>query len=101
MRAMKRTGLLGLMAVSWALRLFAGAPAPSPLVQERSEVVFEVRCPQTVPGQSVFVLGDLAELGGDDPVRAVKLEPSDYPVWRLGVELPAGERYSYRYLIRN
>lgn len=67
---------------------------------QRESVVFEVSRTTTV-GQSVFVLGDLAELGGNDMTRAVKLEPSAYPLWRATISLPKGRTYTFRYAVRN
>lgn len=60
------------------------------------EKTFETRY-----GQSVFVLGDIKELGGNDMRYAVKLEPSHYPNWKLDMQLPAGARFSYRYVVRS
>lgn len=55
----------------------------------------------TSVGQSVFVLGDIPELGGGDIRRAIKLAPTlTYPRWRATVELPAGAVYTYRYVVR-
>ncbi|MEM1422487.1 MAG: alpha/beta hydrolase-fold protein [Planctomycetota bacterium] len=68
--------------------------------QERETVVFETT-QQTTFGQSVFVLGDIPELGSNDLTRAIKLEPSAYPTWRIGVAIPEGVGYSYRYYVRN
>lgn len=67
---------------------------------ERVVVRFEVN-QATTPGQSVFVLGSLPELGNNDVRLAVKLEPSSYPLWGLTVSLPAGKEYTYRYYLRN
>ncbi len=67
---------------------------------ERTAVLFETTV-ETVFGQSVYVLGDLPELGADDITRAVKLEPSGYPTWRITISLPAGTPYTYRYMIRD
>ncbi|GAB4518778.1 MAG: hypothetical protein Tsb0013_22850 [Phycisphaerales bacterium] len=67
--------------------------------QERETVVFEVTQATTF-GQSVFVLGDIPELGAGDLTRAVKLEPSTYPTWRIAVSIPEGVAYTYRYYVR-
>lgn len=52
-------------------------------------------------GQSVFVLGSLPELGEWDVTRAVKLERSQYPLWRVPVSLPTDRVFDYLYIIRN
>ncbi len=67
--------------------------------QDRETVVFEIN-QETNFGQSVFVLGDIPELGAGDLRRAIKLEPSAYPVWRAGVDIPAGVSFTYRYYVR-
>ena len=68
-------------------------PAP------RQSVTFSVT-QTTTNGTSVYVLGDLPELGGNDVRRAVKLDASSYPLWRMNISLPAGAAGSYRYLTR-
>jgi predicted alpha/beta superfamily hydrolase len=52
-------------------------------------------------GQSVFVVGDLPELGSNSTALAVKLSPAAYPVWRGTVSLPAGRSYTYRFITRS
>lgn len=64
------------------------------------EVTFEINR-TTVLGESVFVVGDLTELGSGSSVNAVKLSPSDYPTWRVTVALPAGADVGYRYIVRS
>lgn len=66
----------------------------------RQDVLFEVTR-DTTQGQSVFVVGDLPELGSNSTALAVKLVPSSYPTWRATVSLPAGRTYTYRYIVRS
>lgn len=54
----------------------------------------------TVLGESIYVVGDLPELGNNDITRAIKLEPSQYPLWRAPISLPANRSYSYRFVKR-
>lgn len=68
--------------------------------QDSSAVVFSVNQTTSV-GQSVYVLGDLPELGANDVSRAVKLEPTAYPIWRATIEVPTNRNYTFRYLIRS
>ncbi len=73
------------------------APA---LAVERQDVTFQINR-TTVVGQSVFVLGSLPELGANDVRKAVKLEPTTYPVWKATISLPANTSYTYQYYTRN
>jgi len=68
--------------------------------QTRQDVTFLVS-QTTVVGQSIFVLGDLPELGGNDLRKSVKLEPSTYPNWKATISLPRGRSFTYRYYLRN
>lgn len=86
---------VGLLAAS------AHAQAPALYGIDRREVTFSISYNQTVNGQSVFVVGDLAELGGGDVRKAVRLEPSTWPTWKLTMALPAGTTYTYRFIRRD
>jgi predicted alpha/beta superfamily hydrolase len=63
-------------------------------------VSFEVQQP-TQWGESVYLLGDLAELGGSDVTRAIRMVPGDNDRWTLTVALPAGASYRYGFWIRS
>jgi predicted alpha/beta superfamily hydrolase len=87
------------MCLFGALALATPARAqvdPSP----RQSILFSIN-QTTSTGQSVYVLGDLPELGAWDMTRAVKLEPSAYPTWRATISLPAGRSYAYRFVLRS
>lgn len=75
------------------------SPRSTAHAQDRTTITFEVNQTTSV-GQSVYVLGSLAELGNNDITRAVKLEPSAYPMWRVTVSVPTERAYSYQYYIR-
>ncbi|PZF84411.1 CBM20 domain-containing protein, partial [Micromonospora endophytica] len=62
-------------------------------------VSFQVTA-STIPGQHVYVVGDLPALGGWDPARGVRLSPTGYPVWTGELSLPAGTAFSYKYVKR-
>ncbi|MGB2567929.1 carbohydrate-binding module family 20 domain-containing protein [Micromonospora citrea] len=55
---------------------------------------------QTVPGQNVFVVGDIPALGGWDPARGLPLSAASYPTWTGSLTLPAGTAFSYKYVKR-
>jgi subtilisin family serine protease len=49
-------------------------------------------------GQQVLVAGNLPELGGWDPARAVPLDAAGYPVWSGGTGLPPNTAVEFKYL---
>jgi predicted alpha/beta superfamily hydrolase len=67
---------------------------------DREDVVFQIQQTTTF-GNSVFVLGDIPELGASDMTRAVKLEPGSYPVWKMTIAIPTGTTCTYRYVLRS
>lgn len=67
--------------------------------EPRQSVLFQTT-QTTTTGQSIFVLGDLPELGAGDMTKAVKLDPSGYPNWRVTISLPAERTYTYRFVRR-
>jgi predicted alpha/beta superfamily hydrolase len=91
---------LAVVAAAVLMGVTPGAKAQVVSVQPREDVVLSITRTTSV-GQSVFVLGNLPELGGNDVTRAVKLAPTAYPLWRATVSLPANVSYSYRYLVRD
>jgi 1,4-alpha-glucan branching enzyme len=51
----------------------------------------------TVWGQSVYIVGVLPELGSWNPASAIKLSPSNYPVWSGTVDnLPANTDFEWK-----
>ena len=52
-------------------------------------------------GQNVFVVGNVAALGGWDPAGGVALSPATYPVWRATVDLPPNTAVEYKYVKKN
>lgn len=92
----KRNLTLSLGALVLCLGLFLSGVA---VATERHPVAFEIT-QETALGTSVFILGDVPELGGGNPIFAVKLQPYDYPTWRLTVAIPAGTNYQYRFATR-
>ncbi|WP_030461968.1 CBM20 domain-containing protein [Kitasatospora sp. NRRL B-11411] len=57
----------------------------------------------TAYGQNLYLAGDLAELGGWDPAKAVPLTTGSgsYPVWSAGLQLPPNTPIAYKYLLKN
>lgn len=66
----------------------------------RQTVSFETAQITSV-GQSVYLVGDLPELGSNYIANAIKLVPVAYPIWRTTISLPANRSYFYSYVVRN
>ncbi len=66
----------------------------------RQSVTFSINQTTTV-GKSVFLLGNLPELGNGDLRQAVKLDPTAYPTWRVTVSIPADRAYTYQFYLRD
>lgn len=71
--------------------------SPSPTAPTSTAVSFGVNA-TTTWGQNIFVVGDVAALGGWDPAKAVPLSSASYPVWRASVALTPGSTVAYKYL---
>lgn len=56
---------------------------------------------RTLPGDKLFVIGDLPELGEWDPGRAVELDPREWPTWKATLQLPRGASFEYKLLVKN
>ncbi|WP_457747557.1 carbohydrate binding domain-containing protein [Streptomyces rochei] len=52
----------------------------------------------TVPGQNIYVVGNIPALGSWAPTAALKLDPATYPVWKLAAKLPANTSFEYKYI---
>ncbi|WP_313482909.1 glucan 1,4-alpha-maltotetraohydrolase [Stutzerimonas kunmingensis] len=56
----------------------------------------------TQPGDSVYVVGNVSQLGNWSPASAVRLtDTSAYPTWKGSISLPAGQDVEWKCLIRN
>lgn len=85
-------------AITLVLALCAGTATAQ---SSREDVLFSINYNQTIVGQSVFVLGDVPELGSGDIRKAVKLEPTQWPLWKATISLPRGLSYTYRFYRRD
>ncbi|OEJ31748.1 carbohydrate-binding module family 20 domain-containing protein [Streptomyces subrutilus] len=83
------------LALHAGARTCSGGTTPPP--PAASGASFAVNA-TTVPGQSIHVTGDRAELGAWNTGSALKLDPASYPVWKLDVPLPPGTSFAYKYV---
>ena len=69
---------------------------------EQVQVVFHVNGATTVPGENVYVVGNVQELGGWDPAKPFEamLNPA-YPDWFLPVSVPAGQALKFMFVKRD
>lgn len=52
-------------------------------------------------GESLHLYGDIAELGANDPVKALPMEMADANTWRVTVDVPARiKSFTYRYVVK-
>lgn len=90
----RRTALLLFTTIAFAV---IAAPAGAADLQDFAFSINQT----TVLGQSVYVLGNIPELGASSVPLAVKLEPSAYPNWRASIAIPKGTTFQYQFTIRN
>nr|CAM98700.1 alpha-amylase [Pseudomonas sp. 7193] len=56
----------------------------------------------TQPGDSVYAVGSLAQLGSWSPANAVRLtDVSNYPTWKGAISLPAGQAVEWKCIVRS
>ena len=55
----------------------------------------------TTLGQSVYAVGNIAQLGNWNPANAVKLNPANYPTWTDTFEIPANTNVEWKCLKRS
>lgn len=72
----------------------------------KTTVTFTVYNGYTYNGQSMYVIGDITELGSWDPANAVKMSPVDsngnstYPTWQVTIEVPANTLINWKFIKR-
>lgn len=65
------------------------------------DVHFTCHGGDTYEGQSVYVVGNVPELGNWDPAQAIKLEPEHYPSWARTVSLGTSRDIEWKCLKRD
>ena len=61
---------------------------------------FAVEHRGTQLGDTVYVVGDLPELGAWSPAAGLALDGTDWPIWRGEIKLPAGVRMTFKPVTR-
>jgi len=75
-----------------------------PLFSQSREVVkFQVDLGEETSGgfDSIFVSGDIAELGNYDPMRSIALTQKEDNIWEADLSLPVNRTFTYRYFRRS
>lgn len=66
-----------------------------------ARITFNVRA-TTVPGENIFVVGQLTQLGNWSPADAKPLSASKYtasdPLWTADIDIPASTVFEYKYI---
>jgi len=63
--------------------------------------IFACEFATTTFGQSVYVVGNIPQLGNWSPASAVKLNPSAYPTWTGVIEnLPRSSAIEWKFIKR-
>ncbi|KAG2010275.1 glucoamylase [Coprinopsis cinerea AmutBmut pab1-1] len=62
-----------------------------------SSVTFSVKA-QTSWGENIFLTGSIDALKNWSPDNALALSSSDYPIWKVTVEIPVDTRFEYKYI---
>lgn len=93
----------GAMSIGIAI-CFAVATLATPAEVPSDILHFEVNY-VTSPGDSIFVSGNIAELGGGDVRKSIKMipgtpSPGNLP-WTLDIAIPHGTTFTYQYFVAN
>lgn len=96
---------MGRTSLAWTLALLSlGEIAARCGVVPLETVHFEVNYVTTF-GDSVFVVGDLPELGGDDITKSIKLVPGAFSPgnlpWSVDLAIHQGLTYHWRFVVRD
>ncbi len=79
----------------------AKSPVPTVDGEDRTTVPFSFSYRPPSPTESVFLLGNLDELGGDEVLRALPMQSDDGLQWRLSASVPTDQEITYGYWVRD
>lgn len=67
----------------------------------QTPMTFSVNNPHTYPGDTVYLVGNIPELGEWDSKKAIRLDPSDWPNWKVDLDIPSGVHFEYKLMVKN
>jgi len=82
-----------------AIAIHAGARGVGVPIRKSAEqvsVLFYVTA-VTTPGEDIYVAGSVPQLGNWDPSNAIRLDPTNYPVWAATAYLPPNTPFKYKF----
>jgi len=65
------------------------------------DISFTCNNGSTTMGQSVYAVGNVAELGDWAPAAAIKLDPANYPTWQASISVPSAQAIEWKCLKRS
>jgi len=74
-----------------------GTGSPTPKASGPVSVIFS-EIATTTPGENIFVVGSVPQLGNWDPSSAIPLDPVHYPVWGATAYLPPNTTFRYKFI---
>lgn len=63
-------------------------------------VTFNVKA-TTVPGENIYITGNVDALKGWSPDNALLLSSTNYPTWSIAIDIPADAVVEYKYIRKN
>jgi glycosidase len=74
------------------------------LTDDQNQLIFHVQA-YTSPGQNVYIVGSIPELGSWEPAKALDAfhnpDPSQYWKWFLPVSVPKDTTFEYKYILKD
>ena len=79
---------------------FFKRPENHEITQNNGKVVLTINCPQMEPNRHFAIVGNQSALGNWDVSRKLRLDDSDYPVWKIALDATKIKfPLEYKYLI--
>jgi 4-alpha-glucanotransferase len=75
---------------------------PEPLPGAKLVIRLKILVPRIEPGHSLFVTGSIPALGDSDVSKAVPMDPTGFPAWKLDIPIEGQmAAFTYKYLIKD